>query len=42
MPKTQGQCAKIREETSQKILSGSLAYFAHIILSCDRVYKTYL
>lgn len=29
MPKTQEQCAKIREETRQKILSGSLSYFAH-------------
>lgn len=28
MPKTQEQCAKIREETRQKILSGSLSYFA--------------
>lgn len=28
MPKTQEQCAKIREQTRQKILSGSLSYFA--------------
>ena len=28
MPKTQEQCAQIREETRQKILSGSLSYFA--------------
>ena len=28
MPKTQEQCAKIREETRQKILAGSLSYFA--------------
>lgn len=29
MPKTQAQCAKIREETREKILSGALSYFAH-------------
>lgn len=29
MPKTQEQCAKIREETRKKILSGSLSYFAY-------------
>lgn len=27
MPKTQEQCAKIREETRQKILDGALSYF---------------
>uniref|UniRef100_UPI004056C8E9 TetR/AcrR family transcriptional regulator n=1 Tax=Acetatifactor sp. TaxID=1872090 RepID=UPI004056C8E9 len=29
MPKTQEQCAKIREEARKKILSGALTYFAH-------------
>lgn len=37
MPKTQEQCAQIREETRQKILSGALSYFARYGYGNSRV-----